>query len=92
MNGFFLMQVVADKSTVNLLIIGIGGLVGAISILALYIKKLHSKHMAQTQKFTEAMLQGTASQENVKEAVDRMTVVVTDLHKFIIQALQRRRQ
>lgn len=82
-----------DNTT--LLIGGIGALASSITALVLYIKSLHKKHeerltslyeknIDMATKFVEAINKEQSSGERLTDALDRNTVTVNDLHKYIM--------
>lgn len=75
---------ITEPSTTMLLITAIGGLVGAIVWLALYIRKLHNRSMDMSNKFVEATRDLRSSVDANTKALDLNTTTTNDLHKYII--------
>lgn len=72
-----------EPSIVMLLLSAITVLGGVIVYLALYIRKLHSKH-------TDLAIRFTQTAEDLKSAIDANTKVADDLHRIIIDTMIRK--
>lgn len=79
----------------TLLISGITVLGGCIAALVLYIKSIHKRHeekiasmyeknLDMASKFIEAVNKAQAVTETMEGTIERNTVTINDLHKYIM--------
>ncbi len=77
---------ITEPSITMLLITAVGGLVGAIVWLALYIRKLHNRSMEMAIKFIESTKDMKNSVDACVKAVEENSDVTRDLHTLILKA------
>lgn len=82
-----------NSDSISFLMIAIGSLAGAVSILAMYVKSLHSKQLKSSVSFAEAAIKMSevyeTSTDKISAALDRNTVTILDLHKLIIERINK---